>query len=534
MKNYDIIKGMTESDLAGQVLCYDIYDHDDPKEVEKILSEIKPGGIFLSNMSLEKIKMYTDMANKYTKIPVIVVADVEFGPGSNFSYLPALPNPMAWSACDDVELIERGAEVCAKICRLCGIQWTLSPVIDINMNFNNPLVNIRSASDDWHQVYRIMGAYMRGIQKNGYMVAAIKHFPGDGVDDRNQHFCTTVNSLSMNEWWKTYGALYGKMIKDGASSVMCAHIALPDYKNDSDEFGGIPCAISKPLMTNLLKGELEFDGCIISDAMSMVGSASRIDLDKLAYTFINCGGDMVLFNEPEDHKLLLKALSDGALAKDRLEDAADRVIEIKKKARLFENQDDIFAEIGETIEELSEKLKDISEKIAEKSIKFVRDYQNILPVKPKSNAKFLCINKKDNENIDASTIATELRKRSYTVDEREKIGHTELNEIMNDYDYILINSFSTGAHGGTMRICWDDISVFWRGYSLKHPRLIFTSFGDPYKLYDFPFLKTYINTFSYQECSMKAFVKALLGEYETTAKNPVSLTGLFERETGAK
>lgn len=82
-----------------------------------------------------------------------------------------------------------------------------------------------------------------------------------------------------------------------------------------------------------------------------------------------------------------------------------------------------------------------------------------------------------------------------------------------------------------MRIGWDKVGVFWRGYALKHPRLIFTSFGDPYKLYDFPFLKTYINTFSYQECSMRAFVRVLLGEKPMTAKNPITLKGTFERET---
>ena len=82
-----------------------------------------------------------------------------------------------------------------------------------------------------------------------------------------------------------------------------------------------------------------------------------------------------------------------------------------------------------------------------------------------------------------------------------------------------------------MRCGWGQIAPFWRGYLLKHPRVIFTSFGDPYKLYDYPFLKTYINTFSYTESSMRAFVRVLLGEVEMTAKNPITLKGFFNRET---
>lgn len=526
MKNTEIINTLTDEDLVGQTLCYDIYDHDNPEEVEKVLAEIKPGAIYLSNMSREKIEMYTQTANKYTKLPVMVVTDVEFGPGENFPNLPVLPNVMAQSACDDLELVEYGAELCAKICRLTGMHHTLSPVVDINMNFQNAILNIRSASDSAERVYNVMSAFLRGIQKNGYMTATLKHFPGDGVDDRNQHFCTTVNSLSEEEWRKTFGTVYEKMIKDGVPAIMSAHIALPAYSGD-----GLPAILSEPLMTKLLKGELGFDGCIISDAMSMVGAASLVEPDKLALTFLNCGGDMILFNEPEDHSILLKALKDGALSRERLIDAADRVIELKKKARLFEDEEKIREEIGEDLPSLIEKFNETALKIAEKSIKFVRDYQNILPLNPKKNAKFLCINGTDNEDIDSSPIAVELRKRGYTADEVSKIGHSEVKRIMNDYDYILINYFITGAHGATMRTGWDKIAVFWRGYVLNHPRVIFTSFGDPYKLYDYPFLKTYINAFSYAESSMRAFVEVLLGEKKMTAKNPVGLAGFFERET---
>lgn len=531
MKNTDIINKLSDTDLVGQVLCYDIYDHDEPKEVERIIKEIKPGAIYLANMTGEKIKMYTDMVNKYTKVPVAVVADVEFGPGENLPGLPVAPNVMAWSACDEPELIEMAAEIMAKICRLHGLHWTLAPVVDINMNLNNPLVNIRSASDSAKQVCRIMGAFLNGVQKNGYMAASLKHFPGDGVDDRNQHFCTTVNSLSMNDWYNSFGMVYEEMIKLGVASVMCAHIALPAYKNDSDEYGGVPSTLSKPLISELLKGELKFDGCVISDAMSMVGAASRVDLDKLALSFLNCGGDVILFNEPEDHGLLMEALKNGTLKRERLLDAVDRVIELKKKARLFEKEDEIKNEIKESKEALIEKLNIISDKIAERSIKFVRDFDNILPIHPKPGAKFLCINLTDDDNVSAEPIREELISRGYEVEFRDNIGHTEINQIMYDYDFVLVNCFFTGKHGGTMRIGWDKVRVFWRGYALKHPRLIFTSFGDPYKLYDFPFLKTYINTFSYQECSMRAFVRVLLGEKPMTAKNPITLKGTFERET---
>lgn len=525
---------LDDRDLVGQVLCYDIYDKDDPEEVEAVIRHIRPGALYLDKMSREKIRMYTDMANRYTKIPVIIVADVEFGPGENMPDLPVITNAMSWGACDDPELIETAAELSAKICRLQGIHWTLSPVVDLNVNFNNPLVNIRSASDDPKQMIKIMGAFLRGIQKNGYMAATLKHFPGDGVDDRNQHFCTTVNSLPMAQWRSSFGHVYEEMIKMGVASVMCAHIALPSYANEKNELGAVPAVLSKPLMTDLLKGELGFDGCIISDAMSMVGSAACVNLHELALRFINCGGDMVLFNEPRDSDLLLNALLENKLPRERLMDAVQRVYEVKRKARLFEDEAVIAKEIGKTQEELIEQLRAVSQQIAYKSIKFVRNIQNILPIYPKKNAKFLSIEIKDDPNIDSSAISEELKARGYEVDVTYGTNHHELAEIMNRYDYLLINFFFSGSHGGSMRIGWNHIATFWRAYVLQHPNVIFASFGDPYKLYDFPFLRTYVNTFSYTEASQRAFVKTILGEVGERAKNPVSLDGFFERETDKK
>ena len=525
-----LLDSLDLTDLVGQVLCYDIYDKDDPAEVETVLAGIHPGALYLDNMSRDKIRMYTEMANRYTKLPVAIVTDVEYGPGENMSGLPVLPNVMAWSACDDAELVEQAAEIMAKLCRLHGISWTLSPVVDINMNFENPLVNVRSASDSPEQVKKIMGAFLRGIRKNGYMVATLKHFPGDGVDDRDQHFCTTVNSLSMTEWRKTFGNVYRYMIGQGADAVMCAHIGLPAYAGEGDALGAVSAVLSKPLMTDLLKGELGFDGCIISDAMSMVGSAARAGLEQLPVTFLQCGGDMVLFNEPEDHARIMAAVQNGTLPMERLRDAVSRVLRVKIQARLFEDQNTVLAEIPETKDALIERLNAIGDRIAERSIKFVRDIDKLLPLHAKPDSKFLCIEIADGDT-DATALYDALRERGHTVEVCRNVGHNAIAAMMNAYDYVLVNCFFVGKHGGTMRAGWGQIGPFWRGYLLKHPRVIFTAFGDPYKLYDYPFLKTYINTFSYTESSMRAFVRVLLGEVDMPARNPVSLPGCFERET---
>lgn len=529
-----IAENMTDDALCGQVLCYDVYDKDDPEEVRKIVEKIKPGGLYVGQMSAEKIKMYTEMVNRVTPVPVIIAADIESGPGDVFAGEPMLPMPMAWGACNDEKLIERAGELIAEECRSKGIHWTFSPVVDINFNPNNPIVNIRAISDSPRTVARIGRAFVRGLKKDGLMATTCKHFPGDGVDDRNQHFCTTVNSLTKEEWDSSYGAVYRAMIEEGTDSIMVAHIALPAYQAENDAvFGPPPAVLSEEIMTGLLRGRLHFGGCIVSDAMSMIGSASRVPIEDLACTFLRCGGDMVLFPEPTDHAQIKESLLQGRLDRSRLVDAVVHVLKMKNSVHLFEEAPKIGAGNSR-----GEELRKICAQIAERSIKIVRDTQKILPLHLKKGAKILLLNeysyyKPKTECDEFILLEEELKKRGFITRSVDGAKHSEIKDILPEYDCVLVNfKFSSrDYHGGSLRIGWDHIMLFWRAYLLQHPCVVFTSFGDPYKLYEFPYLKTYVNAFSFTPDTIRATVRVILGEIPCTAKNPVGLSGLFERET---
>lgn len=529
------VNSLSLEDLAGQVLCLDIYDHEDPNVVEETIKKIRPGGIFVTGMTAEKIKLYTDMVNKYTKVPVIVSSDVEHGPETAIVGGGYIPHPMAWGACDDEKLIERAGCAVGAFCRKNGVHWTYSPVVDLNYNFRSPECNIRAISDSPRQVVKIAGAFIKGLERNNQMVAAIKHFPGEGVDERNSHFVTTINDLSKEEWMSTYGFVYKEMIKAGVSSIMVGHTALPAYEEETDPlFGPPPAVLSYSLMTKLLKGELGFDGCLVSDAMSMIGVAARVpDLREISLRFLKAGGDMILFPEPTDYGVILKAVKKGELPLDRLKDAVARILKLKEKARLFEDQQKLQRSII-----VPEKISRISQEIADKSIKIVRDYNYIIPCKLQKGGKVLLINilephfHKSPTGKEFDAMKEELESNGFTVDVMTNPKHKVVQSVMHNYEMILMNcSMNPGNyHGGTMRIGWNNIMTMWRGYVLQHPRFIFISFGDPYKLFDAPYLKEYINAFSDADESQRAVVKVLLGKIKAVGKNPVSFKGFFERE----
>ena len=534
-----LLDSMTVEDLCGQLLNYNIAPATPLEELDKQFRNTRPGGLFFGwNNTPERIAAVTALAEKYTKAPVIVSADIENGPGCCLAAELFLPQMMSLGAADDEALVERLGRRTAEICRESGIHWSFAPVVDINYNRDNPVTNIRAISDSPRQVAKIARAFVRGMQRDGLMVAGCKHFPGDGLDDRNQHFCTTINSLSKEEWMETYGYVYKEMFKENVGSVMVGHIAFPANEEEIDPIlGPKPGTLSYNTMTRLLKGELGFEGCLISDAMSMVGTSVMCPPDRLSIEFIKNGGDMLLFPLERDYGYLMGAIESGEITLARLKDAVRRILVLKDKARLFEDKATVLTEIKSDRAD----LEAAAEELAEKSITLIRNAQNIIPMAPEKGAKFLIINMQRPGEFamkymnQADVLKQELEARGYVADMMSgvHVNHKSLEEKMPSYHCIIfacrINPMT--YLGGTNRINWDNIMSFWRGVGVAHPRVVFVSLGDPYKLYELPFLRTYVNAYSADPATMRAFVKVLLGEIPAMGKSPVALKGFFDRET---
>ncbi|MBO5412061.1 MAG: glycoside hydrolase family 3 protein [Clostridia bacterium] len=538
-----LVNEMSVEDLCGQVLCYDIQPEDTVEETYDVIKRIRPGSLFLCGAQKEtlaqleeqfqKDKGYQKHATEVTGVPCIMATDIENGPGCMYRPLPVLPSPMSWASCNDEKMIERAGELTGRICRKNGIHYSFGPVVDLNINFRNPLTASRSISDDADRIIRIAGAYARGMQKNGYMAATAKHFPGDGVDERNQHFMTTVNDLFKEEWMATYGKVYKEMFKQGVASVMVGHISCPAFQPDEiDEYGALPGTLSKQLITDLLKGELGFEGCVISDAMSMIGACSRVPDEKLGISFFKAGGDMMLFPEAEEFDRLVNAVKSGELSIERMRDAAYRVLKLKEKVRLFEDTD-IEAEIGDISADIEE-LYALAQQIANQGVKLVRNNVGVVPVK-KQGGKVLILKVGGTffhtglDNSYYEYMEDEFQKHGWEVTSLFQGKHRKIKAMMNDYDLVVVACVGN-IHGQTLRVGWDNIMAFWRGYVLQHPNIVFVGLDDPYKLYDFPYAKTYINTFGETEPCQRAAVKLILGDIESQGKNPVSFREFFQRE----
>ena len=528
-----IIDSMTLDEMLGQMMCFNV-DNDD-NELREICKETHCGCFFVGNNSPERIKELTAILNENAKVPAIIAADIECGPGHILAGETKVTNPMSWGACNDEELIRKAHIAVAERCREMGVHWSFAPISDINYNPDNPVTNVRAVSDIPERVARICGAVIDGMQENGMIMAGCKHFPGDGVDDRNQHLCTTVNSLSREEWMNTFGYVYKELFKHGAASVMVGHIALPAYDEKENDWAGYrPGTLSYNLITKLLKGELGFEGCVVSDALCMVGACSIVSQERLPVEFVKAGGDVLLFPTVEYFRSVKEAVLSGEIPMERIRDAATRVLKMKERARLFEDQEEVIKSMPRKYN-----LEELTQEIADKSLSLIRNYGDSIPLKAKKGDKLLLLNlKRDSgpENIFYSTdldiLENELRERGFELEVYNNGNRADFSDHINDFAAVLINCklSSQDYPGGTLRIGFQHISPFWRGAVLQHPHVIFTSFGDPYKIHDFPYLKTYINAYSCSAATQKAFVKALFGEIPFAGKSPVSFPPYFEAE----
>lgn len=535
----EILRNLTLDEKIGQLLCYDLtglLDRGDLDGIEKYAQNTMPGSFFIGEVSKEKIDTARKIFEKYSKLPILVAADVEFGPGSicaQDSGEVALPYPMAWGACDDADLIEKAHIATAERCRELGVHWSYAPVVDINMNMQNPEANIRAISDSADQVIKIATAAVRGLQSEGLIVAGCKHFPGEGVDGRNSHMSVTYNDLPFDEWMNTFGRVYKAMFKEGAASVMVGHIALPSYDEPiNDWIGCPPCTFSRKLMTDLLKGELGFDGCIVSDAMTMAGASVVVHVNRVAVEFIKAGGDMVLFPKIEYFDYIKEAVLSGEISMERLDDAVSRVLKLKERARLFEDQAEVLKCIKHEYD-----LAEISKQIEEKSITLIRNYGKVVPFNLKPGAKVVMINlqKEGTQSRIALPLAEmekDLKERGFKVDVFVNPGRPDVADALKEADAIFVNLkiSSRDYIGATLRLTRVHTALMWSGFLTQYENVVFASFGDPYKLYDYPYVKNYINVYSPTPGSQRAYVRAVLGEIPFEGKSPIELKGMIKRE----
>jgi beta-N-acetylhexosaminidase len=448
--------------------------------------------------------------------------------------------PMQVAATDNEEMAYRLGLVCGREGRAVGCNWTFAPIVDIDLNFNNPITNVRTFGSDPERVARMAKAYTRGIQESG-MAVSVKHFPGDGVDDRDQHLLTSINSMSTEEWDAAFGLVYKELIEAGADTIMIGHIMLPSYSRKlvpsiADE-ELMPATLAPELVTGLLRQQLGFNGMIVTDSTGMAGFTMAEKREIAVPKSIAAGCDMFLFNKniQEDYDFMMKGLETGIVTLARVEEAVTRILALKASLGLHQQQREgtLVPEANALSILQCAEHEQWAKQCADLSVTLVKDTQKLLPLSIEKHRRLLFFVQGDEgrrhtkPNVHKQMVERLLEEGfEVTLFDKNNYNFGEvfgsISEMKQRYDVALyFANIETASNQTNLRINWAPpmgIDMPW--FTPELPTL-FISVANPYHLQDVPRIPTYINAYTGNDYIIDAVVDKLVGKSEFKGINPV-------------
>lgn len=526
---------MSLEEKIGQLFCPIVFTKDE-KELKELVETKHIGGMLYRERPGEELRQSHKILQDASKIPLLTASNLEYGGNGSAIEGTYYGREMLAAATGDVERAYQLGKVSCSEGAAVGVNWSFAPVVDLDLNYHNPITNVRTFGSDLQTVIDMGKAYIRGAKEEG-VATSVKHFPGDGVDERDQHLVTSVNALSCKEWDESYGKIYKEMIEAGTLTVMAAHIALPAYEEYFDQKPCeriLPATLSENLLKKLLREQLGFNGLIVTDATPMVGFCSAMDRATAVPLSIENGCDMFLFNRnmEEDFRLMREGYEKGILSDARLEEAVKRILATKAAMHLPEKQ-----EKGQLVPDASvldilncETYDRWAKECADEGVTLVKDTQNLLPIDPKKHKRVLLELMGDfpsNKRV-CESFVRELEARGFEVTVYEPEGFEVMEDSVESfksrYDLIFyVGNIETASNKTVSRLNWH--TMFGLGnnmpWMVHEMPALFVSVGNPYHLLDAPMIKTFVNGYCNSEYVIHAVVEKLCGDSEFKGKSPI-------------
>lgn len=488
---------------------------------------------------------------KYSKIPLLIAGNCDDGGNGIASNGTFVMTAAGAAASGDTETAYNIGYVAAKEAAAIGANWLFNPCCDIFMNWRNTIVNTRSFGDNADQVIENIRAFIKGAHQSN-VATCCKHFPGDGVEERDQHLLLGVNDLSVEEWNNTFRKVYQTMIDEDLESIMVGHIALPEMSRhlrpgiaDTDI---MPATLAPELLTDLLRGEMGFNGLVITDASHMGGFTNVMRRKYAVPRAIASGCDMFLFvgDADEDIGFMYEGVQNGTITEERLSDAVHRILGLKAKLNLFKPENVFKTEEGLAVIGCEEH-KALCAKAADACTTLVKDTQKLLPLaeakgkrarlvyifsKPESvHWKHDPIQDMVKEEIERLGYEVDVAPNFYELDRENpamakpimmSIGKHE--EFREKYDVVFLVVYMKGyAQENNVRL------AFSCGHSNEMPWFIHEvptvgiSLNYTNHLIDLPQIKTYIHAYGPDRACVRAALEKVhgIGEFKGTASDTV-------------
>jgi beta-N-acetylhexosaminidase len=559
------LRKMSVEEKVGQLISVGVnatflnQDSDAYRSLKHQIEDNKVGGIILFRGSVYESVVLMNRMQQLARYPLLISADLESGTGMRFDDTVNFPWNMALGATGNPEFARRQGEITAREARALGVQQIFAPVVDVNNNAANPVINVRSYGEDPAEVARFAAAFTKGAQDAG-VIATAKHFPGHGDTAVDSHRGLPEINVDRARLNAVEFVPFKATVEAGVGAVMVGHIALPQIDAtavkplpenlkskpiDTDQNGEIieekaamPATMS-PVIGNILRNDLKFQGMIVTDALSMSGLTIYFTQEEAAVRALEADADMLLKPADVDASFrgVLQAVKSGRITEQRIEESARRILAAKYDLGLVDDRITKIDQIDRIVG--SSDVMELATEIAEHAITLVRDEDKLVPLKPGTRVFNLAVTNGDDRNWIAAPFVSALNRsgmkvetvvlddRSTPEEVQKAINRAKAAEVVIASLYGRVRSGQASSVG----IPQAGAQALSALIAEKKP-IVGISFGNPYLLESFKGLRTYVVTYGDMLALQQAAARALLGEIDVVGKLPISLPNLYPRGTG--
>jgi len=538
-------KKLTEISLEekiGQMIAIryrGAFNNTDSDYIQKLkihIQQEKIGGLILAGGEIYATAVLTNTLQNLADLPLLIASDLERGLGNQLTGATLFPPVMAVGAAGSEKLAYQMGKITAVEARAVGIHMTYAPVVDVNNNPDNPIINVRSFGEDPEKVGRLAAAFIRGCQNNG-VIATAKHFPGHGDTDLDSHSVLPVIKAHRERLDRIELLPFKRAVAAGVMAVMTAHLRLPALDNTPD----LPATLSRPILTDLLQQELGFSGLIVTDAMEMGGITSLYSDEEAALKAIQAGADMVLLppRPREVIRSLTVAVRQGRISEDRIDVSVKKILEAKARLGLHLERNVELKSLPRII--ASQPHLKQARSIFEKSLTLVKNEEQVLPIRSRNpRITVFSLSSDAGDYFAGRHFVEQIKKRSDSVfsvyaEPSTGIGSLwEAKRVALGSKAVIFALFSRlSAWKGNVDLNLWHIQLIHELTQEKIP-VIVISFGSPYFLKHFPAANAYICAYRFAEPAQAAAAAAIFGEIGFSGQLPVSIPGLYQVGHGIK
>jgi len=534
------LKKLSLREKIAQMMVYRMnmkfmnYESDEWKEIEKLISSDGIGVLHIWFGEAGSALTLLNKMQKASKVPILVEADIESGLGRRYSGAVTLPPMMAIAATGDSQYAYEAGRISAVESRAVGIHFNLAPVVDVNNNPKNPIINTRSFGEDPDSVYRYSKEFIKGLHDYN-MLATAKHFPGHGDTETDSHSALAQIPSDSSRLWTVEIPPFRNAINAGVDAIMVAHVNAPDYQKNADD----PATLSSFWIKDILKNNLGFDGAIITDAMGMGGIIKNYSDAYALIATINAGSDIIIQNNKmkESIDLVERAVLDGIITEQRINQSVIKILKMKEKVGLHK---DPAISADKTHLDMGKKINfETADEIASRSLTVVKNDNNILPLNPELNEDIYVIDLYDGPNNHTeSSLTKQLRQskrkiKTFQIDKSDSLAIADyIFKQIPDEKIVFVNAFANPVE-------WKD-NIFLPEVEAnlinrlinKSSKVVVTSFGSPYLIQDFPSAPVYICAYKGSGIMQDAVAKLLMGKSNASGILPVTIPDIANRGSG--